>query len=246
MPTPPTQEDAIYAKAQPHLVDFEFNEAVVNVFPDMIRRSVPGYSTLIPLIALLAEQYALPDSRCYDLGCSLGAATLAMRHRIRQSGVEIVAVDNSAAMIERAHDNIDADIASVPVELICGDINEVEISNASVVVLNFTLQFIDPSERLVLLEKIYQGLRPGGVLLLSEKLKFDDDEEQTLLTDLHHAFKRANGYSDMEIAQKRTALENVLIPDTVEQHQARLAEAGFASYRLWFQCLNFASLLAIK
>jgi len=113
-------------------------------------------------------------------------------------------------------------------------------------VLNFTLQFIDPSERLVLLEKIYQGLRPGGVLLLSEKLKFDDDEEQTLLTDLHHAFKRANGYSDMEIAQKRTALENVLIPDTVEQHQARLAEAGFASYRLWFQCLNFASLLAIK
>ena len=246
MPTVPTQEDAIYAKAQTHLVDFEFNEAVVNVFPDMIRRSVPGYSTLIPLIGLLAEQYAQPDSRCYDLGCSLGAATLAMRHRISQPGVELVAVDNSPAMIERAHDNIDADIATAPVELLCADIKDVDIRNASVVVLNFTLQFIDPAARLALLTRIYQGLRPGGVLLLSEKLKFDDDEEQTLLTDLHHAFKRANGYSDMEIAQKRTALENVLIPDTVAQHQARLAEAGFASHRLWFQCLNFASLLAIK
>ncbi len=242
----PSQEDAIYARQHPHLVDFEFNESVVNVFPDMIRRSVPGYSTLVPLIGLLAEEFAQPHSRCYDLGCSLGAATLAMRHRIQQAGVEIIAVDNSAAMIERAHDNIDADIDTTPVELICADIHHIEISNASVVVLNFTLQFIDPAARLNLLQKIVAGLRPGGVLLLSEKLRFDDDAEQTLLTDLHHAFKRANGYSDLEISQKRTALDNVLIPDTLEQHQQRLKQAGFSSSRLWFQCLNFASILAIK
>ncbi len=245
MPKPP-QQDAIYAKPHEHLVDFEFNEAVVNVFPDMIRRSVPGYSTLIPLLGLLAEEFAQPHSRCYDLGCSLGAATLAMRHRIRQAGVEIVAVDNSAAMIERAHDHIDADIDTTPVELIHADIEDVEIVNASVVVLNFTLQFIEPDRRLTLLQRIHAGLRPGGVLLLSEKLRFEDKAEQSLLTDLHHAFKRANGYSDLEIAQKRSALEKVLIPDTLEQHRQRLEQAGFTTPRLWFQCLNFASLLAIK
>ncbi len=245
MPKPP-QEDAIYARRHPHLVDFEFNEAVVNVFPDMIRRSVPGYSTLIPLIGLLAEEFAQPHSRCYDLGCSLGAATLAMRHRLHQSGVEIVAVDNSAAMIERARDNIDADIATAPVTLLCADIHEIEISNASVVVLNFTLQFIDPAERLQLLQKVAAGLRPGGVLLLSEKLRFDNEAEQALLTDLHHAFKRANGYSELEIAQKRSALEKVLIPDTLAQHQQRLRQAGFSHSRLWFQCLNFASILATR
>ena len=240
------KKDAIYVKPHSHLVDFEFNESVVNVFPDMIRRSVPGYSTLIPMIGLLAEEFTQPNSQCYDLGCSLGAATLAMRHRIHQPGVKIIAVDNSEAMIERAHDNIDGDIGTTPVELICADINDIEISNASVVVLNFTLQFIDPEERLDLLRKVSAGLRPGGILILSEKLKFDDEKEQALLTDLHHAFKKANGYSDLEIAQKRSALENVLIPDTTEQHQQRLAEAGFGSSRIWFQCLNFASLLAIK
>ena len=245
MPKPP-QEDALYAHPHPHLVDFEFNEAVVNVFPDMIRRSVPGYATLVPLIGLLAEEFAQPHSRCYDLGCSLGAATLAMRHRITLPGVEIITVDNSAAMIERAHGNIDTDIGTTPVELICADIHDVEINNASVVVLNFTLQFIDPCQRLALLQKIVTGLLPGGVLILSEKLKFDNSAEQGLLTDLHHAFKRANGYSDLEIAQKRTALDNVLIPDTLDQHHQRLQQAGFSRCQLWFQCLNFVSILAIK
>ncbi len=240
------RKDTLYATPRPHLVDFEFDQAVVDVFPDMIRRSVPGYGALLPLIGLLAEEFVQPHSRCYDLGCSLGAATLAMRHRITAPGVRIVAVDNSAAMIERARSLLEADIGHPEVELRHADIAEIEIEDASVVVLNFTLQFIDPERRLDLLRRIRAGLRPGGVLLLSEKLRFEPEPEQALMTRLHHAFKRANGYSELEIAQKRTALERVLIPDTPEQHRRRLAEAGFSGSRIWFQCLNFASWLAIR
>lgn len=238
--------DRLYAEANPLLVDFEFNESVANVFPDMIRRSVPGYSTIISLIGLLAEQYAQPASQLYDLGCSLGAATLSMRHRLHQPNCKIIAVDSSQAMITRCQENIADDLAPTPIELQCADIRDIAIENACVVVLNFTLQFIAPAERQALLQRIYQGLLPGGVLLLSEKITFDDPTERELQIELYHAFKRANGYSDLEISQKRNALENVLIPDTLEQHQQRLQKIGFESSRPWFQCFNFLSLLAIK
>lgn len=238
--------DTLYAQPRPQLVDFEFNEAVARVFPDMIRRSVPGYGTLISLIGLLAEHYAQDESRIYDLGCSLGAATLAMRHRLQHRCCRIIGVDNSGAMIERCRANIDDDIGDIPVELVCANICGIDISDASVVVLNFTLQFIAPADRLALLQRIYNGLRPGGILILSEKLVFDDPQVNALFIELHHAFKRANGYSDLEISQKRTALENVLIPETLAQHEQRLHDAGFGRVQLWHQCLNFASLLAIK
>ncbi len=239
-------EDAIYARPLDKIVDFEFNDKVVRVFPDMIRRSVPGYGTLIALIGLLAEQYAQPGSRLYDLGCSLGASTLAMRRRVPHHDCHIVAVDNSLAMVERCRDNIANDISPLTVDVVCGDIREQTFENASVVVLNFTLQFLSPEDRLPLLQNIYQGMLPGGVLLLSEKITFDNKQEKQIQEQLHLAFKRANGYSDMEISQKRSALENVLIPETPAQHQARLQQAGFAHSQQWFQCFNFVSILAIK
>jgi tRNA (cmo5U34)-methyltransferase len=113
-------------------------------------------------------------------------------------------------------------------------------------VLNFTLQFIPIADRLAFLQKINQGLLPGGILLLSEKLKLDDDKQNTLQADMHHQFKKAQGYSDLEISQKRTALENVLIPETFSLHQQRLQEADFSSAEVWFQYFNFASLIALK
>jgi tRNA (cmo5U34)-methyltransferase len=132
------------------------------------------------------------------------------------------------------------------VELCCADVREVPIEDASVVVLNFTLQFIDPAERLPLLQRIQAGLRPGGVLVLSEKIMFANEQEQDFNTALHLAFKRANGYSDLEISQKRTALENVLVPDTREQHEERLRWAGFSRSECWFRCFSFASFVAFK
>lgn len=239
-------EDSIYTKPQVNIVDFEFDEDVARVFPDMIRRSVPGYGTIISLSGLIAEQYAQAGSNIYDLGCSQGAVTLAMRHRIQHGDCKIIAVDNAQAMIEHCRQNIDDDISIIPVDIVCDDICNIEIKQASVVALNFTLQFINPDARIELLKTIYNGLLPGGALLLSEKISFDNNEEKTLQNKLHLEFKRANGYSDLEISQKRTALENVLVPETIKQHQQRLTTAGFSSSHTWFQCFNFASLLAIK
>ncbi|MDO8825516.1 carboxy-S-adenosyl-L-methionine synthase CmoA [Methylophaga sp.] len=238
--------DNIFASPLEQMVDFRFDERVVDVFPDMIQRSVPGYGTLISNIGILAARYAQPNSNCYDLGSSLGAITLSMRQRIKAESCQIIAVDNSAAMIERAEKIIAADNNRVPVELRCEDINQTAIKNASVVVMNFTLQFIAPALRDDLIDKIYQGLKPGGVLILSEKLAFDIDDQQAFFTEAHHDFKRANGYSDLEISQKRSALENVLIPETLATHQQRLSQAGFAKSECWFQCFNFASLIAFK
>lgn len=239
--------DVIYAAPLQEIIDFKFDERVVAVFPDMIQRSVPGYGMIISNIGILAAKYAQPGSHCYDLGCSLGAASLAMRQRITAPECDIIAVDNSPAMLERARELLDRDTtAIVPVRLICADIQDVAVENASVVVLNFTLQFIPPAQRPALIERIHAGLRPGGILILSEKIAFSEPERQQFHMELHHDFKRANGYSDLEISQKRSALENVMIPETVACHQMRLQEAGFSADELWFQCFNFVSMVAIK
>jgi tRNA (cmo5U34)-methyltransferase len=132
------------------------------------------------------------------------------------------------------------------VQTVCADIQNIDISNASVVVMNFTLQFIPLPERKEIMAKIYNGLNEGGCLILSEKLAFPDADENETQIDLHHAFKKSNGYSDLEIAQKRSALENVLIPETQETHLQRLKETGFSQVFPWFQCFNFASFIAIK
>ena len=243
------KQDNIYASVLDEIIDFKFDERVVSVFPDMIQRSVPGYATLISNIGVLANRYAKPGSTCYDLGCSLGAVSLSMRQQIQHTGCKIIAVDNSAEMIEQAKLLLakeQADSALATVDLCCCDIDDVEIKNASVVVMNFTLQFIDLEKRLALIKRIYAGLQPGGVLILSEKLAFDAAQQSTFLMDAHHDFKRANGYSDLEISQKRTALEKVLIPETLQQHELRLTEAGFGFNSIWFQCFNFASMIAIK
>ena len=240
-----SEKDSIYLKTQVH-TDFVFDEKVATVFADMIERSVPGYATIISMIGMLAERYGRPGTRCYDLGCSLGAATFAMRHHLPDEVIEIVAVDNSSAMIERCKKALDEDSARVPVCLECTDLLDVEVDNASMVVLNFTLQFIPVDAREALLKKIHNGLVPGGLLVLSEKVRFEDKELDELFIDLHHRFKEQNGYSQLEISRKRAAIENVLIPETVAEHEKRIAAAGFTSFDVWFQCFNFASMVAVK
>lgn len=228
------------------LVDFRFDERVASVFSDMIRRSVPGYGEIISLLGLFAQNYSQPGSNIYDLGCSLGASTLALRERISAEGCSIIAVDNSEAMIAQCEKNLQQIKSSIGVDLRCADIRDIEITNASVVVLNFTLQFIPLEGRNLLIKKIYDGLRPGGVLILSEKIAFDDPQEQQQQEALHIAFKQANGYSELEISQKRSALEQVLVPESVATHQQRLHDAGFSAANIWFQSLNFASIVATK
>jgi len=238
--------DSIYARPLDKLVDFNFDEKVANVFPDMINRSVPGYANIVSMTGVLAAEFHQPGSNCYDLGCSLGASSLSMAKAINSDEFYIKAVDNSAAMLSRAKNFLSLESCQNRIELICDDINNVAIEQASVVVMNFTLQFIAPDKRIELLQRIYQGTLTGGILILSEKLAYDDTAQQQLLIEMHHYFKKANGYSALEIHQKRQALENVLIPETIEEHKQRLQEAGFRQTEQWFQCFNFASLIAIK
>ncbi|MBG8562081.1 MULTISPECIES: carboxy-S-adenosyl-L-methionine synthase CmoA [Pseudomonas] len=243
------EPDRLFATPLAQVPDFTFNEDVVRVFPDMIKRSVPGYPTIVENIGVLAAQFAQPDTLLYDLGSSLGAVTQAMRRHVRSEGCKVLAVDNSPAMVERCREYLSHQDAMhqelLPVQVIEADITALDLQPASVVALNFTLQFIEPQARLALLGRIRQCLVPGGALILSEKLRFADPQQQALLTDLHVAFKRANGYSELEIAQKRSAIENVMKPDSLEEHRQRLLAAGFSQVVPWFQCLNFASLIAL-
>ncbi|MDP9499593.1 carboxy-S-adenosyl-L-methionine synthase CmoA [Bisgaard Taxon 45] len=239
-------KDTLFSAPIAKLGDFTFDESVAEVFPDMIQRSIPGYTNIITAIGMLASRFVTPNSCVYDLGCSRGAATLSARRHINQVGVKIIGVDNSHPMVERCRQHVNAYQSAIPVEIICDDIRHIHIENASMVILNFTLQFLPPEDRKALLSKIYQGLNPNGVLVLSEKFRFENENINELLIDLHHQFKRANGYSELEVSQKRTALENVMRTDSIQTHKARLAEVGFQQVELWFQCFNFGSMIAVK
>lgn len=236
-------EDRIYRRRLAQVAPFEFDDRVAAVFPDMLRRSVPGYATILGMIGVLAAQQRDVGGRFYDLGCSLGAATEAMRAALAGSPAVLVAVDNAEAMIRRAREHFEAR-PGPPVELRCEDLRDTVVEDAAMVVLNLTLQFVPPEQRLALLSGIRRGLKPRGVLVLSEKIAAEDPDEQCLMDELHRAFKRANGYSELEISQKRSALEKVLIPETLADHRARLLAAGFGRVDLWYRCLNFVSLLA--
>ena len=234
-------KDRVYSERKSQLVDFAFDDTVAAVFPDMIRRSVPGYETVVPLTGLIAAR-ALRDAaarppRAYDLGCSLGATALAMLRQMGDRPCEIIGVDSAPAMISRARDLTD----DPRLTLHCEDVRDTRLEPARAVTLNWVLQFLPPSDRLALLARIRSALAPEGVLLLSEKIRFEDPATQRDFDAAHLDFKRANGYSELEISQKRSALENVMIIDTEEIHLERLASAGFSRARKWYQCLNWAS-----
>jgi len=223
--------------------DFVFDAAVASVFPDMISRSVPGYAAILNMIELLTGLHAQADTCLYDLGCSLGAASIAMARGLHQEGCRIIAVDNAPAMLAKAREH-SAQLSDGAIEFQLADLREIDIANASMVVLNFTLQFLPLTERADLLERIRAGLRPGGVLILSEKIAGSSPDEDAALVGMHHAFKRQQGYSGLEISQKRAALEKVLLPETLETHLRRLATTGFEQAYPWFQCFNFVSIVA--
>ena len=235
----PNRRDTLFAELVAEPSTFSFNDAVVDVFPDMIQRSVPGYGTVVKMSGILSEQYAQEGTHIYDLGCSLGESIRSVEGALNGRDCHLVGVDNSPAMIAKAQ-QIDSGI-----KWRLADVTTLPLERSSVVIMNFTLQFIPIEQRLSLLTKIRETMVPGGLLILSEKLTLPDPDMGALMIDLHHDFKRSKGYTDLEIAQKRDAIENVLIPETAETHTARLQEAGFSRSSIWFQCLNFASFIAI-
>lgn len=238
--------DAIFSTPLDRVARFSFDEQVVACFPDMIRRSVPGYGQILGMLGVIAERHLRHGARVYDLGCSLGAAGLALAGRLPPAAFDYTGVDLSPAMVTRARETLGSECPEHTMTVVEGDIRTLDYRPAGLILLNFTLQFLPPEDRDALMRRLHEALEPGGVLILSEKIRAADEQENAWLVERYHDFKRANGYSDLEISQKRTALENVLIPDSLEAHHARLAEASFSRSLTWFQFLNFASLIAFK
>ena len=235
--------DKLFDK-QIDIADFQFDKEVVKVFDDMVRRSVPGYDSMIQMIGLIARMYGQDNTSYYDLGSSTGAISLSIALNNNKKNNQFFAIDNSEEMTRQCKKNLENKVDNL--YAICDDINQIEIHNASIVVLNLTLQFIDVNLRSRLIKKIYDGLNPGGVLIVSEKIHFDDKATQNQITKLHMDFKKENGYSELEISNKRQAIENVLITESKETHLKRLNDCGFIETSCFFQCLNFVSFLSVK
>ena len=224
---------------------FRFDASVASVFPDMINRSVPGYATVVGMTGTLAAQHARPGSQIYDLGCSWGASLLSVAREPACDRCKLIGIDNSESMLKQASNHLAQFPEAKRIQLQHADVLDTPLHNASVVIMNYTLQFIPIEEREGLLKRIREAMMPGDVLILSEKLTLPDPRLNEYLIDLHHDFKRQQGYSDLEIAQKRQALEDVLVPETRQTHVERLQKVGFSRCDVWFHCLNFGSLIAI-
>lgn len=234
---------------------FSFDEEVVACFPDMIRRSVPGYGQMLAMLPIFARRHcgyrqynAQGDkvSRVYDLGTSLGAVSFALAGAFEPNALQIKAVDISQPMIDQAKLVMGEHYPDYDIEFVCEDICQLELLPCDMIVLNLTLQFLSPDSRLGLLSKCFKALSDGGILVLTEKTHLSDEQSDAWRVERYYDFKRANGYSELEISGKRNALENVLITDTLEQHHERLGQAGFGRSLTWFVFLNFVSLIAFK
>jgi tRNA (cmo5U34)-methyltransferase len=241
-----SQRDSLYSNPLEHVPPFDFNEGVVRVFPDMIERSVPSYWYLTEMTGVLSRKHYSKGTNAYDLGCSLGSASFAMHHHLEGLAPNIIAVDKSEAMINRLRSNTFVKAMHPALTLRHGDIMKCTLENASVVVLNFTLQFISPDERDALIRNVYNGLNRGGALILSEKILLDRESENQTIHEIHQHFKRACGYTQLEVDQKNSAIKNVMPIDSRDRHFRRLKAAGFSSVTQWMQCLNFVSIIAEK
>lgn len=238
-------EDRIYAESGGGPTEFAFDERVAAVFDDMAERSIPLYRSLQEMCVKLATRHVQPCTRVLDLGCSTATTFCALVPQIREEGVRFEGIDNSPDMLARAERKLAAYGLREQVELRCADVANFAEEPTSVAFLLFTLQFVPVSDRLALLEKLRRTLVPGGVLVLAEKVKHVDDRVEDAVHDLYLSYKESQGYSKLEIARKREALENVLIPETLADHEARCVQAGFSGVELISKWTSFATWLLI-
>ena len=238
------KQDNIYEKGNLSGLPFSFNEEVAEVFEDMIERSVPGYKTSQSIITLYAKNFYREDTNCYDIGCSLGASSFSILQGANRA--KIIAIDKSAAMIdecERIFKNYENPNSLI---FLNEDIMESDLQNASVVVVNYLIQFLGLDERDILFKKIFNALIPNGILILSEKVHYENKFENQRIVNTHHLFKSENGYSDLEISGKRDSLEGILKTEHEEDHILRARKVGFTKVEKILSNLNFRTFVFSK
>lgn len=226
--------------------DFKFTPKVAQVFDDMVSRSVPFYGEMQRMTTEIAGDFAQDGSTLYDLGCAT-ATTLALLDPVLPKSVRFVGIDNSQAMLDQAQVKLNALSSDRKIDLVCADLHALpRIENASVVAMTLTLQFVRPLHRHRVIRSIYEGMREQACLIVFEKLIVTDSLLNRLYIKYYYEMKRRNGYSDMEITQKREALENVLIPYRPDENIAMLREVGFRQVDEFFRWYNFCGLIAVK
>jgi len=241
----PTLKDEVFKDDQP-VADFTFSNKVAAVFDDMVDRSVPFYQEMQRMIAEMAKDFAVANTNIYDLGCSTGTTMLNLDAAIGKK-VKLIGVDNSEEMLKKCREKLAACDFKREHELICADLNQgVRIENASMVLLVLTLQFVRPLYRDTLIQSIHRGLNENGCVILVEKVLGEDSVFNRLFIDYYYNLKKRHGYSELEIAQKREALENVLVPYKLMENREMLLRAGFRYCDVFFKWYNFCGIIAVK
>ena len=226
--------------------DFVFNHKVVEVFDDMLSRSVPFYAEVLQASTNLLDTFLQAEDSVYDLGCATGTSLLEFSRHLEGKKLKFYGIDSSPAMLEKARLKAELYTGKENLKFIEGDITTMDFTHVGAFVLHYTLQFLRPMQRENFLQKLYASLRPGGILLLSEKILSADSRLNREFISIYHGFKRSRGYSELEIARKREALENVLIPFSIQENIGLLHKVGFESVETFFQWFNFASFIAVK
>ncbi|MCH2181505.1 MAG: carboxy-S-adenosyl-L-methionine synthase CmoA [Mariniblastus sp.] len=240
------QIDRLFNEINPKLGEFTFDENVAHVFDDMISRSVPLYDDVQRVLPVLASLLDHPVIRVVDLGCSTGTSLIQLAQALPHRQLELIGVDNSQAMLDKCAEKLSSLDIQPQVELVRADIRDYEPRDASIILMNYTLQFVDLPSRPKLLSRICQSIRPDGFMLVSEKVSHHQVAVDDALVELYFEFKRRNGYSELEIARKREALETVLVPVTVDENGRMFREAGFAEVELLLKWFNFATFVVRK
>lgn len=239
-------EDKLFVDQRDLIQNFDFGADTAGVFDDMLDRSVPFYQEIQRMIGDLCSDFAEPGTNIYDIGCSTCNTFLAIEHRIPED-CTCIGIDSSEDMLAKAREKLNARNFSIPVQLDCANLNQgLVISNASVVILNLTLQFIRPLFRETLIESIASGLNHDGCLILVEKVLSENSTINRLFIKHYYEMKKRNGYTEMEIAQKREALENILIPYHYDENRQLLLDHGFKSCDSFFRWYNFCGMVAVK
>ena len=226
--------------------DFDFNERVVEVFDDMLDRSIPFYHEVINATAKLLPCYLKPGDTICDLGCATGTPLLEFARLLKKENFQFIGIDSSPAMIEKAKLKTELYSQEESISYFQEDITKLDRPETGAFILNYTLQFIRPLQRQALVNRLYENLRPGGLLILSEKTICSDKRLNRSFIDIYHRFKRERGYSELEISRKREALENILVPFTIAENRRLLRNTGFEPVTPFFQWFNFSSFVAIK